>query len=45
MNDRMTEESRVLGVGIVGWGWMGQVHARTPGCGSTILTRHCGPAW
>ena len=27
VNDGMTEESCVLGVGIVGWGWTGQVHA------------------
>ncbi len=28
LNDHTSEESPVLGVGIVGWGWMGQVHAR-----------------
>ena len=27
-NDHTGEESPLLGVGIVGWGWMGQVHAR-----------------
>jgi predicted dehydrogenase len=28
VNDHTGEESPLLGVGIVGWGWMGQVHAR-----------------
>ena len=28
MSDRTGEQSPVLGIGIVGWGWMGQVHAR-----------------
>jgi predicted dehydrogenase len=28
VNDHTPEESPLLGVGIVGWGWMGQVHAR-----------------
>ncbi|HET9562398.1 MAG TPA: Gfo/Idh/MocA family oxidoreductase [Propionibacteriaceae bacterium] len=28
VNDRTSEELPVLGVGVVGWGWMGQVHAR-----------------
>jgi predicted dehydrogenase len=28
VNDHTPEESAPLGVGIVGWGWMGQVHAR-----------------
>jgi len=28
VNNHTSEESPVLGVGIVGWGWMGQVHAR-----------------
>ena len=28
VNDRTSEELPLLRVGIVGWGWMGQVHAR-----------------
>ena len=28
VNDHTGEELPLLGVGIVGWGWMGQVHAR-----------------
>jgi hypothetical protein len=28
VNDHTPEESPLLRVGIVGWGWMGQVHAR-----------------
>ena len=28
VNDHTGEALPLLGVGIVGWGWMGQVHAR-----------------
>lgn len=28
VNDHTPEESPLLRMGIVGWGWMGQVHAR-----------------
>jgi hypothetical protein len=42
----ISKEPPTLGIGIVGWGWMGQVHARAyANCDITTPTLHCNRVW